>query len=231
MGGVRYDISDSNGTQGLEVYLYPDREDVEEVQIEVHTDGQQQYCIFPYTGQCTVDGGNGDYGVCLNHSYHKAIKPFEQDTKYFSWIWEIENSEGNQLFPNGMRSAGSAYDEISFNPTTKKWEAVKRVDSRAFAEGDAEDTTVKTDGATTNYLLAEPIVVELDYPTAETNMDYLVWDFGTEESIASVPSAPFRADINYEPNAVDDLRWAVSEIRNLKAQLAQMSASVTNLTE
>ena len=81
------------------------------------------------------------------------------------------------------------------------------------------------------YELAEPIVVELDYPTAETNMDYLVWDFGTEEAIASVPSAPFRADINYEPNAVDDLRWAVAEIRNLKAQLAQMSASVTNLTE
>ena len=82
-----------------------------------------------------------------------------------------------------------------------------------------------------NYELETPIVVELDYPTAETNMDYLAWDFGTEEAIASVPSAPFRADINYEPNAVDDLRWAVSEIRSLKAQLAQMQTSATNLTE
>lgn len=50
-------------------------------------------------------------------------------------------------------------------------------------------------------------------------------------SIASVPSALFRADINYEPNSVDDLRWAISEIRNLKAQIAQMKASETNLTE
>ncbi len=31
-------------------------------------------------------------------------------------------------FPNGMRSAGSARDEIRFNSTTQKWEAVQKVD-------------------------------------------------------------------------------------------------------
>jgi hypothetical protein len=202
-----------------------------------------------------------------------------------------------------MRSAGSAFDEIRFNPTKKVWEKVMRIGiakvgdltwSHTATEGQQRFTSyslqnaivpalnvgkvgnitsdkyiaithnamynnandmgisVHTGGsiavkhlaytdATTfkkemanviiYYELAEPIVVELDYPTAETNMDYMAWDFGTEEAIASVPSAPFRADINYEPNAVDDLRWAVSEIRKLKAQLAQVQTSVTNLTE
>jgi hypothetical protein len=98
---------------------------------------------------------------------------------------------------------------------------------------DVADCKQKLSGVRLLYELVEPIVEEIDFPTSVTNMDYLVWDFGTEEAIASVPSAPFRADINYEPNAVDDLRWAIDEIRNLKAQIAQMSASVseTNLTE
>ena len=173
-----------------------------------------------------------DICIHLEQSGYKNGKyyPYQQVSKNFSWIWEIQDSEGNLLFSNGLRSAGSVCDEIRFNPTKKVWEAVKRVESRVFAEGDAEDTTVKTDGAITNYPLAEPIVVKIE-GSENWNMDYLVWDFGTEEAIASVPSAPFRADISYEPNAVDNLRWAVAEIRSLRAQLAQMSASVANLTE
>jgi hypothetical protein len=178
------------------------------------------YCAVIYGNVYTND-------ICfhLEQSGYKNGKyyPYQQDVKDLSFIGEV--------FPNGMRSAGSAYDEIRFNPTTKKWEAVKRVESRAFAEGDAEDTTVKTDGATTNYPLATPIVVELDYPTAETNMDYFAWDFGTEEAIVpnNAPSSPFRADINYEPNAVDDLRWCISHIREIKAWIEANKTQTTNI--
>lgn len=85
------------------------------------------------------------------------------------------------------------------------------------------------------YELAEPIVEEIE-GSENWNLDYRAWDFGTEEAIVpnNVPSAPFRADINYEPNAVDDLRWAISEIRSLRAELAQLQSaqtSETNLTE
>jgi hypothetical protein len=153
--------------------------------------------------------------ICLKHSYDKPHPAHQPDVKDLSFI--------SEAFPEGMRSAGSAFDEIRFNPTKKKWEGVKRVESRAFAEGDAEDTTVKTDGATTNYPLAKPVVVELDYPTEETNMDYRVWDFGTEEAITSEPSAPFRAGIEYGFNATDDIRSLLERVAQLEARLTQLT--------
>lgn len=90
----------------------------------------------------------------------------------------------------------------------------------------AADFTEANQDLVIYYELEKPIVTEIE-GSENWNLDYLVWDFGTEEAIATVPSAPFRADINYEPNAVDDLRWAVNEIRKLKAQLAEVQASIT----
>lgn len=55
-----------------------------------------------------------EYGY-LNGTY-QPYKPFERD---LSWI--------KKYFPNGMRSAGTARDEIRFNSTTQKWEAVQNV--------------------------------------------------------------------------------------------------------
>lgn len=79
------------------------------------------------------------------------------------------------------------------------------------------------------YKLAEPIITPIE-GSENWNLDYLVWDFGTEEAIASVPSAPFRADINYEFNAVDDIRWAHSKIKELLADIELLKASQTNST-
>ena len=47
---------------------------------------------------------------------YKPYKPFERD---LSWV--------AKYFPNGMRSAGNVADEIRFNSSTQKWEAVKRI--------------------------------------------------------------------------------------------------------
>lgn len=63
-----------------------------------------------------------EYGY-LNGTY-QPYKPFERD---LSWIKTIKDSTGNAIFPNGMRSAGSVRDEIRFNSTTQKWEAVQNV--------------------------------------------------------------------------------------------------------
>lgn len=79
------------------------------------------------------------------------------------------------------------------------------------------------------YKLAEPIITLIE-GSENRNLDYLVWDFGTEEAIASVPSAPFRADINYEFNAVDDIRWAHSKIKELLADIELLKASQTSST-
>lgn len=222
MGGYKYDIT-ANAGATLEVSFYADGEDSNEER-EIAPDSEGKY-TFPANGICYVNGNfasQSDVCVCLNHSYDKPHPAYQQEVKDLSFIGEA--------FPEGMRSAGSAFDEIRFNPTKKVWEKIVRVGVRAYAEGDAEDSSVTTDGKTTNYPLDNPTPTTIDL-SPNFNLDYLVWDFGTEEAIASVPSAPFRADINYEPNAVDDLRWAVSEIRSLKAQIAQMQTSETNLTE
>lgn len=63
-----------------------------------------------------------EYGY-LNGTY-QPYKPFERD---LSWIGRIKDSNGNLVFPNGMRSAGSVRDEIRFNSSTQKWEAVQNV--------------------------------------------------------------------------------------------------------
>jgi hypothetical protein len=68
---------------------------------------------------------NGD-SICISlywpteygnlYGTYKPYKPFERD---FSWV--------NKYFPNGMRSVGTAHDEIRFNSTEQRWEAVQRI--------------------------------------------------------------------------------------------------------
>ena len=74
-------------------------------------------------------------------------------------------------------------------------------------------------GVGLNFPLVEPITIEYDEPF---NLDYEVWDFGTEEMLTSEPSAPIRGMIAYGFNAVD-------EIRELRQMLATMQAQLANL--
>lgn len=75
------------------------------------------------------------------------------------------------------------------------------------------------------YELAEPIVTEIE--EENINFDYYVEDFGSEEAIASVPSAPFRADVVYTFNAVDTIRNNYLEIEEMKKQMAQMQNAIS----
>ena len=72
------------------------------------------------------------------------------------------------------------------------------------------------------YELAKPTIIEYDEPF---NLDYLVWDFGTEEIIAEGASAPLKADIIYQFNAVDEIRELRQLIATMQAQMAQMVAT------
>ena len=76
------------------------------------------------------------------------------------------------------------------------------------------------------YELAAPTIIEYDEPF---NLDYLVWDFGTEEIIADKPSAPIKADIIYQFNAVDMIREHEAEITELQKVIATMQAQLTSL--
>lgn len=167
-----------------------------------------------------------EYGY-LNGTY-QPYKPFERD---LSWISKYFPATINGETKYGMRRAGNERDEIRFNSTTQKWEAVQNVGVRAYAEGDAEDTSVTTDGANTNYALATPIVKEID---EIPNMDFDVSDYGTEELIAQegVQSAPLVADITYAPNALSTLKQVPDILKRLKAlESAVASATATTNEE
>ena len=67
---------------------------------------------------------NHDILISLYHSGWKAQKddqyqPYWQDTLPLPII--------RKYFPDGMKSAGTAHDEIRYNKATQKWEAVKRI--------------------------------------------------------------------------------------------------------
>lgn len=78
------------------------------------------------------------------------------------------------------------------------------------------------------YELAEPIVTEIE--DEYVNFDYYVEDFGTEEAISSVASAPFSADIVYQFNAVDRIRDNDRKVEALESQFSNIISN-TDLRE
>lgn len=71
---------------------------------------------------------------------------------------EICEIPASTYFPEGMRGAGTAYDELTSD------KAVTRIGSRAYQSGDENDSSVITDGATTYYALPTPTVIIIDLP-------------------------------------------------------------------
>ena len=303
MGGHTYDCS--YGTAFVEKVYFSTNKDNIVAEENAMTSENGKY-IFPSDGYAvpyTTDGDKREYCVCLQHTYDKPHPPYQQEVKDLSWISEIKDSDGNEIFENGLMSAGTAYDEVSYNRTTKKWEVVKRIgeinlwqmdwryddyrginctndsilnikvptnaatkanilttlyvtqsldgtylknvgisiDTRGRvwvydnAYTGAEDVVAQFVSMLTQqkailyYELAEPIITPIEN-SENLNLDYLVWDFGTEEAIASVPSAPFRADIIYQFNAVDRIRNNDARIAELEAAIKQLQSQIATIT-
>lgn len=226
---------------------------------------------------------NHDIMITLVHSGWKqdtdaGYQPYWQDTLPLPII--------SKYFPDGMKSAGSAHDEILFNKASGKWEIVRigsvdlgsfdynldsRFDNAQFycdtsllinnnircgryvtieggwdtnkdktitrtsggqilivdsAYTDAASFKAAMQGVILYYELAEPVIREIDEPIGT---DYRVADFGTEQAISSIPSAPFSADIIYQFNAVDMIREHELEITQLQAMIATMQAQLASL--
>lgn len=164
-----------------------------------------------------------EYGY-LNGTY-QPYKPFERD---LSWVNEYFPATINGETKYGVRSAGSVRDEICFNSTTQKWEAVQNVGVRAYASGDESNSAVITDGTTTNYALTTPIVTEIE---EKPSMDFDVSDYGTEELIVAegVQSAALVADISYSPNALSTLKQVPDILKRLKALESALAEHTTNV--
>lgn len=188
-----------------------------------------------------------------------------------------------QYFPDGMRSAGTVYDEITENEVIQRvgvvdlgtltWaeysyttdnkvfttsqltncagnrgvmakyiktaNAIARMPSMTFLlRADIPNMLYIADNNYTSldafvaslqgvmlyYELAEPIVTSL--PARAINLNYAVWDWGTEKAVSSKLSAPFRADIVYGFNAVDTIRTNKLDIEALMLRVAELEAKI-----
>lgn len=76
---------------------------------------------------------------------------------------------------------------------------------------DAASFKTAMSGVMLYYELAEPIVTSIDEPL---DLDYQVWDFGTEEAIAEGKTTPLKASIIYEFNARDTIRANKLALKN-----------------
>ena len=221
------------------------------------------------------------YGTTYNKDICINLSDTEVNGKYFPYVKREESLEMlKKYFPNGMKSAGTAHDEIRWNAQKQKWEAIKRIGevdmgtldwgytpvSETYPYGYfvysslpkkissynilcskysikpdyTKDNVIYGIGSTTSvivvdsdytdvasfkaamsgvilyYELAEPIVTEID---ENFNLDYEVWNAGTEQMIADTPSTPVKASIAYGFNAV-------GKIKQLEEIIAQLRAKV-----
>jgi hypothetical protein len=164
--------------------------------------------------------------ICIN------ISDASINGKYFPYIKRVEElSIIRKYFPQGMKSAPTAHDAIRYNKESGKWEKVEAIGTRAYQDGDADKADVLTDGKiTTLYPLAEPIVTELDEADQFKDLDYPVWNAGTEKAIAEGKSTPLSADITYGFNAPAKIKENADKIKenaNEIAKLKQSSGSTT----
>ena len=223
--------------------------------------------FFLYAGEGL---GTGFSDICIN------ISDTSINGKYFPYIKRTEDlSIIRKYFPQGMKSAGSAHDEIRYNKASGKWEKVVRIgevdlgllnweyatatsifyaresyffanqsllsakygnkngqneDKNMYAVGgsvrildsaytDAAFFKAAMQGVILYYELAEPIVTELDAEDQFKDLDYQVWNCGTEKAIAEGKSAPLAADITYGFNAIGKIKELESLVAALRAKV------------
>ena len=139
-------------------------------------------------------------------SFAEGIKTTDTEGKVSERKW---SETLKKYFPDGLKSAGSAYDEIT--PT----KAVKRIESRAYQSGDENNAAVLTDGKNTLYVLDSPEETTYD----ELNLTEQVSEGGTEEAIITdgKTSTPLRADIVYPIDAYNTIKANKTNIGTLSS--------------
>lgn len=225
--------------------------------------------------------------ICINLSdteFNGQYEPYIEATEDFSIV--------AKYFPNGMRSAGSAHDELRYNKQTNRFNAMQRIKvvwlkdldwGYASAQGyfysigniyAIEGSTMQcrllcnaydasswskfvlnyagakqnmiavytnavtgetrlnvlesryTDVATFKASLegvfayiesSEPIVTEIE--EKDFNLDYSVWNCGTEQAIAEGKSSALAADITYGFNAIGKIKELESLVAALRAKV------------
>lgn len=170
-------------------------------------------------------------------SFAEGIKTTDTEGKVSERKW---SETLKKYLPDGLKSAGSAFDEIT--PT----KAVKRIGNRVYQSGDESNAAVLTDGKNTLYVLDSQEETTYD----ELNLTEQVAEGGTEEAIIAEgkTSTPLRADIVYPIDAYNTIKAnkanigtlsslntasktdLVSAINELAGKVAALEANATEVT-
>ena len=296
VGGMRYFINMPTNTSDCQIYCYDKSKN-----FISHYSGSSDYStqipLNAYYVRFYMNYGSEAYhnDICYNlsHTGYKdgTYEPYKEFHRELPVI--------KKYFPNGMLSAGNAFDSIEWDSGKQKWVAVQRIGTvdlgtlsgtyvseyghyqinisdkkPAMSIGDASNLTCSkysttpvtyasnaskplysvmestseartliyvvdptcTDassylstlnGVMLYYELAEPIITIVE--ESDTNFDYDAEDFGTEEALSNIPSAPFRADIIYKFNAVDSIRQNRLDIKALQELVAALQSQVASM--
>ena len=178
--------------------------------------------------------------------YNSVIKKWEKVTKIGSvelsslewkYISATDNRPYGLFYANIKGKKGGTYNIFSDAYSCRSYvsdksiiglNSGKTVYIRDDSYQDVESLKIALSGKSANYELDTPIVEELDI---EFNPDYLIWDFGTEEALSSVPSTPFRADIIYKFNAVDRIRNNTDRIYAAEEELTNVAERISALED
>ena len=119
------------------------------------------------------------------------------------------NIPSSKYFPDGMRSAGSVYDEINF----LSQKAIKRVGVRAYQTGDENDANVMTDKTNTVYELATPVETEITPPLQALPTYKGFTSFSAPNSLTQ--NGPLSVTYYAEGGANQEKGWLTSYKRKL----------------
>ena len=251
-----------------------------------------------------IDITTYNHDICIN------LSDASINGKYFPYVKRTQSlGVIGKYFPQGMKSAGTAHDEIRYDKATQKWEKVQRIGEvdmgslnwrflnesdgrwrfvvqfplmKAFSSDEIANVLVslfptvigwdlyqnikegvsvigseylgiydkRYEGFTSSdfkaamagvilyYELAEPIVTEIE---GDFNLDYEVWNGGTEKIVSDAPTAPLKADISYGFNAVGKIKELEEKINSgggggvskeyVDTKVTELSAEVSGLSE
>lgn len=87
------------------------------------------FCRLIYSAQNGTDVVTPSYDVFMFAVGNATIpttkyEPYEEHTLDLAWVKDIKDAEGVKLFEGGMRSAGTAFDEVGKNKAVKRFGSV-----------------------------------------------------------------------------------------------------------
>ena len=235
---------------------------------------------------------NSEYSTTYKNDICINISDASIDGKYFPYIKRVEDlSIIRKYFPQGMKFAGTAHDEIRYNKASGKWEyskgKIKSVDlgtlnwlktwytenekwriyanfpskvkgqnnlltkkyvtaytdngtmsdisitgnnlnsyiyikDSSYSEQGADALIASLQGVILYYESNDWEWVELDAEDQFRDLDYQVWNCGTEKAIAEGKSAPLAADITYGFNAIGKIKELEEAIKVLQTKVASL---------